>query len=110
MGNNDGLDGYRQELREEIEEHRGDVQEQLRGMRLHQQELGDKMDEVLDAVGDMGEKVGKMDEMLTAWNNAKGFVNTVQMISKVIKFLTPIGLLILAGWYFIKTGHLPPSK
>lgn len=100
---NDGLDGYRQELREEIEEHRSDVQEQLRETRLAQQQLNEKMDEVLVAVG-------SVHEVMNAWNNAKGFVNTVQMISKVIKFLTPIGLLILAGWYFIKTGHLPPSK
>jgi hypothetical protein len=103
MSNPDGLDEYRQEIREELEEHRGDVQEQMRKMRLQQQEVLDKMDEVLVAVG-------KTEDILTAWNNAKGFVNTVQTISKVIKFLTPIALLFGLVWYFVTHGELPPTK
>lgn len=104
MANDDGLNEYRQEIRDELDEHRGDVQDQMRKMRVQQQELSDKMDEVLAAVGSVS-------DVLTAWNNAKGFVNTVQTISKVIKFLTPIALLFGLVWYFITHGgQLPPTK
>ena len=103
MSNDDGLDEYRQEIRAELDEHRGDMQEQVRGMRVQQQELKDKMDEVLVAVG-------KTEEILTAWNNAKGFVNTVQTISKVIKFLTPTVLFVGLVWYFVTHGGQPPPS
>ena len=104
MGDKDKDCEYHQEIREELEEHRGDVQDQLREMRRQQQEVLDKMDEVLVAVG-------KMDGVLTAWNNAEGFVNTVQWISKVVKFLTPIGLVLFAVYYFVTHGgQLPPTE
>ena len=91
---------YHQSPCAHLEEHRGDAVEQMRELRIQQQALNDKMDAVLKAVG-------SVHEVLTAWNNAKGFVNTVQTISKLIKWATPPALLIAATWYFVTHGNWP---
>lgn len=46
-------------------------------------------------------------DLLAAWNNAKGFVNTISWIATFIKWCAIIGTVIAGAWYFIKTGHSP---
>lgn len=48
-------------------------------------------------------------DIVSAWNNAKGFVRVIQAISTTIR-VTAIPLAaITALWYLITTGHLPPK-
>lgn len=45
------------------------------------------------------------EELVTAWNAAQGFVKVMAALASVAKALIPVGLLLGAFWYFIKTGH-----
>lgn len=40
-------------------------------------------------------------EILTAWNNAKGFIKTVKFIGDAIKWAAPAIAAITAYWYYI---------
>lgn len=44
-------------------------------------------------------------DLITAWNAAQGFVKVMAAIASVAKALIPIGLVLAALWYFLKTGH-----
>ena len=46
-------------------------------------------------------------DIVSAWNNAQGFVKTVKAISTVIKVLTLPVAAAGALWYFFSTGHWP---
>ena len=52
-------------------------------------------------------EVKKITELLQAWESAKGFVKVIEVISKLVKLLAPIVLVIIAGYYLLTTGHLP---
>lgn len=56
------------------------------------------------AINSMAESTSGLVE---AWNNAGGFIWTIQKISRAVKILAPIGLLIGGVVYFIKAGHWP---
>ena len=40
-------------------------------------------------------------EILTAWNNAKGFVKTIKFMGDAIKWAAPVVAAITAYWYYI---------
>lgn len=46
-------------------------------------------------------------DIVSAWNNAQGFVKTVKAISTTIKILAIPVTAMGAIYYFITTGHLP---
>lgn len=48
-------------------------------------------------------------DIVSAWNNAKGFVRVMQAMSATIKVAAVIFAAWLALWYLIKFGHLPPK-
>lgn len=48
-------------------------------------------------------------DIVSAWNNARGFINVVRWLSSTIKVLALPATAIFAVWYFFKTGHLPPK-
>lgn len=43
-------------------------------------------------------------DLVAAWNNAQGFLSVMVWISRWIKILTPIAIVLGAIFYFIKTG------
>jgi hypothetical protein len=43
-------------------------------------------------------------EVLEAWNNAKGFILTLKLISGGVKIIAPIVAFVVITWVFIKTG------
>lgn len=46
-------------------------------------------------------------DIVSAWNNAQGFVKTIKAISTTIKVLAIPATAIGAIYYFITTGHVP---
>jgi len=43
-------------------------------------------------------------EIVTAWNDAKGFIKTVRIIGEVLKWAVAVGAALLALWYTL-TGR-----
>ena len=48
--------------------------------------------------------LAEMKEIVTAWNDAKGFIKTVRTIGEVLKWAVAVGAALLALWYIL-TGH-----
>lgn len=65
-------------------------------------ESNKKISETLEA---LAKNIGRVAEVLEAFNNAKGFWLTIKFLSAFAKVLLPI--LIVAGgiWVFLKTGN-----
>lgn len=61
-----------------------------------------KISETLEA---LAENIGRVAEVLEAFNNAKGFWLTIKFLSAFAKVLLPILLFSGALWVFLKTGH-----
>lgn len=51
--------------------------------------------------------VKRIREIVEAWNNAKGFVNTIKAISAAVKVLAILFAAAAAVWFFITNGHWP---
>jgi hypothetical protein len=49
-------------------------------------------------------ELGRVAEVLEAWNNAKGFILTLKLISGGVKIIVPIVAFVVVVWVFIKTG------
>jgi hypothetical protein len=49
-------------------------------------------------------ELGRVAEVLEAWNNAKGFILTLKLISGGVKIIAPIIAFVVIAWVFIKTG------
>lgn len=48
-------------------------------------------------------------DIVSAWNNARGFVNVIRWLSATVRVLALPATVMFALWYFMKTGHLPPG-
>lgn len=48
-------------------------------------------------------------EIMEAWNNAKGFVRTVQTLGRVATWVVRIAAVIAALWALIHYGRTPPT-
>ena len=72
-----------EEHRTELEEHRKSLVEKI-----------DKMQATLDSVA----------EIVIAWNNAKGFINTLQTLGVAAKWFTLTGASVAAIWYWLHGG------
>ena len=46
-------------------------------------------------------------DIVVAWNNARGFINVVRWLSATVRVLALPATVIVALWYFAKTGHFP---
>lgn len=53
--------------------------------------------------------VKRIREIVEAWDNAKGFVNVIKAFSAMLKILAVPFAILMAIWYLITTGHLPPK-
>ncbi|OZB37538.1 MAG: hypothetical protein B7X50_12390 [Alishewanella sp. 34-51-39] len=51
------------------------------------------------------ENMGRIAEVLEAWNNARGFWITVKFFSAFAKVLLPIIAVAAASYAFVKTGQ-----
>lgn len=58
-------------------------------------------------IAPMEADIKRIREIVEAWNNAKGFVNTIKGISSTIKVLAIPVAAAAAFWYLITTGHWP---
>lgn len=67
----------------------------------------EKLDLVLERVEEIALKQASMSEILLAWNNAKGFVKTIQGISKILRWLVLTGGAFAAVWFLLINGHWP---
>lgn len=50
------------------------------------------------------DNLGRVAEVLEAWNNAKGFWLTLKMLGTGARILLPIVAFFVAIWVFVKTG------
>lgn len=50
------------------------------------------------------EKLERVAEIVSAWDNAKGFVKTVRIVGEVAKWLVVAGAAVTAIWYWVKRG------
>lgn len=53
----------------------------------------------------MNQHVGRMAEIMEAWNNAKGFWAVMRFMSAFAKVSVIVGGLAAAIWIFLKTGY-----
>lgn len=74
-----------------------------------QQELNvqDTLELLLERMDEISARQAAMAEIVVAWNNTKGFVKTVQAISKGIRWIAITGAGAGALWYFITHGNWP---
>ena len=79
------------ELESRLEDHEGREERDIAKMLT-------KLDRLHD-------DITSMSEILTAWNNAKGFVQTIQAISKVLAVVAVCASPFVAFGYYIKTGQ-----
>lgn len=69
--------------------------------------VSEKMELILEKIEQISKTQKSMAEIVTAWNNTKGFVNTIQLISKVLRWASITGAAIAAIWYAITHGTMP---
>src|SRR3990172_6141306 len=86
-------DRRRNATKGELDDCKNSVDEQIKAIR-----------ETVAAVANDAKKIR---EIVEAWDNAKGFVNTVKGISSTLKLLALPAAFVVAIWYLITTGHLP---
>lgn len=68
------------------------------------EELKSHKDDIIDKLDQMQAKLDAVAEIMTAWNNAKGFVSTLQTIGTVAKWMTVTGAAFAAMWYWLHGG------
>ena len=86
----------------------------LRSENSHMREIIEKtlatMNEMQKTMARIDQTVKDMAEIVAAWNNIKGFTNTMTTMSKVmgliIRILWPVVVVAAAIRVFFKTGHL----
>lgn len=66
--------------------------------------------DMADNLKTLTNNLGRVAEVLEAWNNAKGFWLTVKFMSAVMRVLVPLGAFGLALWVLLKTGIWPDQK
>ena len=72
-----------------------------------QHDINDRLDLILARVDEMALRQANMAEIVVTWNNAKGFVATVQSVSRIIRWVTLTSITVGALWYFIQHGSWP---
>jgi len=60
---------------------------------------------ISETLATLSENVGRIAEVLEAFNNAKGFWLTIKFVSAFAKTLLPILIFAGALWVFLKTGN-----
>lgn len=53
---------------------------------------------------EVGDHIKSIAEILTAWNNARGFLSTLRFMAGFIKIVMVIGGFFAVIWIFLKTG------
>ena len=74
-------------------------------IKLLENGVGEKIDALTEKMEELIAHQGRMHEILSAWNNARGFVRVVQIGSKVLTWGAVTLGAILAIWHFIVDGH-----
>lgn len=76
----------------------GECEESIVRLLEAQREMTANMNRLTD-------NMGRIAEVLEAWNNAKGFWLTVRFVSAFVKVVLPIAAVFGALWLYIKTGQ-----
>lgn len=63
-----------------------------------------RADEVEDERLNMLDKLNTVHDIVVAWDNAKGFVNTLSWLSRAARWIVATGLAVWAIAAFFKTG------
>lgn len=61
--------------------------------------VDDKLDLLLERIEELALRQASMSEIMLAWNNTKGFVKTVQTVSKVLRWIAVTGAALSVVWY-----------
>lgn len=69
--------------------------------------VDEQINAIKETVAAVASDAKKIREIVEAWDNAKGFVNTVKGISATLKILALPMVALGALWYFMTTGHFP---
>jgi uncharacterized membrane protein len=57
-----------------------------------------------ESLKSLTENLGRVAEVLEAWNNAKGFWLTLKLVGGGVRVVSPIVAFVVVVWVFIKTG------
>jgi hypothetical protein len=71
------------------------------------EDVNTRLDLILERVEELALRQANMAEIVLAWNNTKGFVNTVKTISRVVRWVTLTSIACAGLWYFITHGTWP---
>lgn len=88
------------EMEKLIEAHRNDIE-------VCGEDKDKKIDSLEDHLTDIQKKLSDITDLLTAWNNAKGFVRVIEGMAYTVKLFTPVAAVLGAIWYFAHTGKWP---
>lgn len=64
----------------------------------------DSQREVAESLKVLTSNLGRVAEVMEAWNNAKGFWLTIKIFSAGAKIILPLIALVAGIWFFLKTG------
>lgn len=73
-------------------------------LKEHQTELEGHRKSLVEKIDKMQATLNSVAEIVTAWNNAKGFINTLQTVGVVAKWFTLTGASVVAIWYWLHGG------
>jgi len=71
------------------------------------EDIRELLNTVVERLDELTLKQANMAEIIVAWNNTKGFVRTVQMVSKIVRWFTVTAAAVAAIWYLINHGSWP---
>jgi len=60
--------------------------------------------EMTESIKNLGEKMGRIADVLEAWSNVQGFLAVMKFMSATVKTIWPIFALFAAILLFVKTG------
>lgn len=72
-------------------------------------EVEERMDTFNERLTPIEADIRRIREIVEAWDSAKGFINVIRGVSATLKVLSVPVAAVVALWYFIATGHLPPK-
>jgi hypothetical protein len=67
----------------------------------------EKLDLLIERVDELALRTASISEIMLAWNNTKGFVKTVQTVSKVLRWIAVTGAACSVVWYAITHMEWP---
>lgn len=65
---------------------------------------------LVESMKTLAPNLGRIAEVMEAWNNAKAFWLTIKFVSAAVKVVVPICAFLVALWVLVKTGQWVESR